>query len=141
VGTKATPEVIQSWVEVYQLYRELRGERRERLQQVADRLGITFKVARRRLRNYEAMNGQRAPADRPASPREPPRRAKDAPAAEFRDRQLTCADCGGQFTWTASEQAFFREKGFTNEPKRCKACRQDRKERSAKRTGEKKGGK
>jgi hypothetical protein len=42
-------------VEVYQLFQECTGERRERLQQVADRLGVSFKVARRRLRNYEAM--------------------------------------------------------------------------------------
>jgi hypothetical protein len=55
VGNQATPEVIQTWIEVYQLFQELRGERRERLQQVADRLGVTYKVARRRLRNYEAM--------------------------------------------------------------------------------------
>ena len=55
VGSQATPEVIKTWVEVYELYQEFDGERKERLQQVADRLGITFKVARRRLRNYEAM--------------------------------------------------------------------------------------
>jgi len=55
VGSQATPEVIQTWVEVYKLFQECKGERRERLQQVADRLGISFKVARRRLRNYEAM--------------------------------------------------------------------------------------
>ncbi|MBA3438580.1 MAG: hypothetical protein H0T92_01760 [Pyrinomonadaceae bacterium] len=55
VGSKATPEVIKTWVEVYQLFQECTGERRERLQQVADRLGVSFKVARRRLRNYEAM--------------------------------------------------------------------------------------
>ncbi len=55
VGSQATPEVIQTWVEVYTLFEEFKGERRERLQQVADRLGISFKVARRRLRNYEAM--------------------------------------------------------------------------------------
>ncbi len=55
VGSQATPEVIQTWVEVYALYVELKGERRERLQQIADRLGLSFKVVRRRLRNYEAM--------------------------------------------------------------------------------------
>jgi hypothetical protein len=56
VGSKATPEVIKTWVEVYQLFGEFKGDRREKLQQVADRLGISFKVARRRLRNYEAMS-------------------------------------------------------------------------------------
>jgi hypothetical protein len=55
VGSQATPEVVQTWLEVYQLFQKLRGARRERLQQVAERLGVTYKVARRRLRNYEAM--------------------------------------------------------------------------------------
>ena len=55
VGSQATPEVIQSWVEVHQLFVQFKGERREKLQQVADRLGVSYKVARRRLRNYEAM--------------------------------------------------------------------------------------
>lgn len=47
---------------------------------------------------------------------------------EFEDRQLTCGDCGQQFTWPAAEQAFFNEKGF-EPPKRCKECRQANKER------------
>jgi hypothetical protein len=55
VGSQGTPEVIQTWNEVHQLFQSFTGDRRERLQQVADRLGISFKVARRRLRNYEAM--------------------------------------------------------------------------------------
>jgi ribosome recycling factor len=55
VGSQATPEVIGSWEEVYKLFQEFTGERRERLQKVADRLGVSYKVARRRLRNYEAM--------------------------------------------------------------------------------------
>jgi hypothetical protein len=56
---------------------------------------------------------------------------------EYNDRQLTCADCNREFTWTAGEQEFFREKGFTNPPKRCKECRQAKKEQ---RGGERKGG-
>ena len=44
------------------------------------------------------------------------------------DQTLTCADCGEKFTWSASEQEFFREKGFTNPPKRCRECRQAKKE-------------
>jgi predicted 3-demethylubiquinone-9 3-methyltransferase (glyoxalase superfamily) len=63
VGSQATPEVIKTWEEVYRLFQECSGDRRERLQQVADRLGVSFKVARRRLRNYEAMRkgGARRP--------------------------------------------------------------------------------
>ena len=32
-----------------------------------------------------------------------------------------------EFTFTAGEQAFYKEKGLTNEPKRCKECRDKRK--------------
>jgi len=45
----------------------------------------------------------------------------------FEDRTLTCADCGQEFTFTASEQEFYHEKGFENDPKRCMDCRQARK--------------
>ena len=45
----------------------------------------------------------------------------------FEDRTLTCADCGSEFIFTASEQQFYREKGFENDPKRCLSCRQLRK--------------
>lgn len=42
------------------------------------------------------------------------------------DKTLTCSDCNQQFTFTASEQDFFAERGFT-EPRRCSACRAARK--------------
>ena len=44
------------------------------------------------------------------------------------DKTLVCADCGQQFVFTASEQEFYEQKGFTNEPKRCPACRRARKQ-------------
>ncbi len=43
------------------------------------------------------------------------------------DKTLTCRDCGREFTFTASEQEFFAQKGFTNEPGRCPECRAARK--------------
>ncbi len=46
---------------------------------------------------------------------------------EFQDKTIKCVDCGEEFTFTAGEQAFYQEKGFTNEPKRCKACRDKKK--------------
>ncbi|SEO85188.1 zinc-ribbon domain containing protein [Propionispora vibrioides] len=50
----------------------------------------------------------------------------------FQDKTLTCRECGAQFVFTASEQEFFAEKGFTNEPGRCPACRaRRRQERSS----------
>ncbi|MGH2371625.1 MAG: zinc-ribbon domain-containing protein, partial [Chloroflexota bacterium] len=45
----------------------------------------------------------------------------------YQDKVLTCVDCGTQFVFTANEQAFYAERGFTNEPKRCGPCRQNRK--------------
>jgi CxxC-x17-CxxC domain-containing protein len=42
------------------------------------------------------------------------------------DKTLQCADCGTSFTFTAEEQDFFAKKGYTNDPKRCPACRQSR---------------
>ena len=41
----------------------------------------------------------------------------------YQDKTLKCRDCGSDFVFTASEQAFFAEKGFQNEPGRCPACR------------------
>ncbi|MBN1856661.1 MAG: zinc-ribbon domain-containing protein [Dehalococcoidia bacterium] len=46
----------------------------------------------------------------------------------FEDKTIRCTDCGQDFTFTASEQEFFAEKGFTNEPKRCPACRRQRRQ-------------
>ena len=43
------------------------------------------------------------------------------------DKILTCKDCGKEFTFTEGEQAFYAEKGFTNEPARCPECRKARK--------------
>jgi CxxC-x17-CxxC domain-containing protein len=42
----------------------------------------------------------------------------------FTDRTLQCSDCGAKFTFTAEEQEFHASKGYTNEPKRCPACRE-----------------
>src|SRR4051794_41207210 len=42
------------------------------------------------------------------------------------DKTLTCADCGQAFTFTASEQDFYAQRGFT-EPRRCASCRASRK--------------
>ncbi len=46
--------------------------------------------------------------------------------ASFIDRLLRCADCHGEFIFTAGEQLFFHEKQFKNDPKRCKPCKSRR---------------
>ena len=43
------------------------------------------------------------------------------------DKTLNCSDCGNDFTFSAEEQELFQSRGYTNEPKRCTACRQARK--------------
>ncbi|QOR35996.1 zinc-ribbon domain containing protein [Clostridium sp. 'deep sea'] len=48
----------------------------------------------------------------------------------YKDKTITCRDCGKDFEFTASEQEFYAEKGFTNEPGRCPECRAARKRQS-----------
>ena len=45
----------------------------------------------------------------------------------YTDKTLVCKDCGNEFVFTAGEPESYAEKGFQNEPTRCKACRQARK--------------
>ena len=45
----------------------------------------------------------------------------------YEDKTLVCRDCGNEFVFTAGEQAFYAEKGFQNEPTRCRDCRSARK--------------
>ena len=45
----------------------------------------------------------------------------------YEDKTLICKECGNEFFFTAGEQEFYAEKGFVNEPQRCKACRDARK--------------
>jgi CxxC-x17-CxxC domain-containing protein len=45
----------------------------------------------------------------------------------YTDETLTCVDCNATFPFTSSEQEFFAQKGFTNKPSRCQACRAARK--------------
>ena len=44
----------------------------------------------------------------------------------YSDKNLTCADCGQEYVFTASEQDFYAQRGFT-EPRRCPSCRASRK--------------
>ncbi len=46
------------------------------------------------------------------------------------DKTIICKDCGTPFVLTESEQAFYKDKGFP-EPKRCKSCREARKQQKA----------
>jgi CxxC-x17-CxxC domain-containing protein len=41
------------------------------------------------------------------------------------DRNLTCVECGSTFAFSAEDQNFHRERGYTD-PKRCPSCRAKR---------------
>ena len=45
----------------------------------------------------------------------------------FQDKTLTCLDCQQPFAYTAEEQSYHADRGYT-EPKRCPPCRAARRE-------------
>lgn len=47
------------------------------------------------------------------------------------DKIITCKDCATQFVFSAREQQFFADKGFQNQPQRCRDCRQARRSQGA----------
>jgi CxxC-x17-CxxC domain-containing protein len=46
------------------------------------------------------------------------------------DKTIVCSDCGEEFVHSAEDQSRYAERGFTNDPKRCRACREKRKAQS-----------
>lgn len=44
------------------------------------------------------------------------------------DKIITCKECQREFPFTENEQAFYKEKGFQNDPVRCPECRKARKQ-------------
>ena len=58
---------------------------------------------------------------------------------EFENREVACLDCGVQFAFSAEDQEFFAQKGYS-EPKRCPACREARKANSSRGGGRSGGG-
>ncbi len=49
------------------------------------------------------------------------------------DKTIKCQDCGEEFNFSEKEQKFYEEKGFL-EPKRCRFCRQAKKDKRLKST-------
>lgn len=47
------------------------------------------------------------------------------------DKILICKDCGAQFVFSVREQQFFAERGFANQPARCRDCRHARRAHGA----------
>jgi len=40
----------------------------------------------------------------------------------FKPRILICCECNEEFVFTAEAQEYFAERGYVEDPKRCKAC-------------------
>ncbi len=55
------------------------------------------------------------------------------------DKTLTCVDCGAQFTFSERDQAFYQERGY-QAPRRCKTCRDKRKNSAAPASASETGG-
>jgi len=58
----------------------------------------------------------------------------------FNEKVLNCKECGKDFEFTVTEQEFFAQKGFTNEPGRCPECRAARKAKNGNQGGSGFGG-
>ena len=54
---------------------------------------------------------------------------------DMADKTLGCKQCNHEFVFNESEQAFYKEKGFENEPQRCPECRAVRKQQAGNRGG------
>ena len=40
----------------------------------------------------------------------------------FEPRVLICSECSQEFVFTIAAQEYFAERGYTEDPKRCKSC-------------------
>jgi CxxC-x17-CxxC domain-containing protein len=58
----------------------------------------------------------------------------------YTDQVLACSDCGTEFAFTAKDQEFYAQKGFTSVPKRCKPCRNARKDQQPRGGDDSRGG-
>ena len=58
---------------------------------------------------------------------------------ELVDKQILCEDCGKEFAHTVEDQKRYAERGFTADPKRCRECRQVRKDKQAQSPGPRRG--
>jgi hypothetical protein len=42
--------------------------------------------------------------------------------SRFEPRVLICSECQEEFVFTVAAQQYFAERGYTDDPKRCKTC-------------------
>ena len=58
----------------------------------------------------------------------------------YEDKNLVCVDCKKEFVFTTAEQEFYAQKGFQNQPVRCRPCRDEKKKRFNESRGGRGGG-
>jgi len=46
----------------------------------------------------------------------------------MQDKNIICKECQAEFVFSVQDQEFFKEKGYTNEPQRCRNCRSAKKQ-------------
>ncbi len=46
---------------------------------------------------------------------------------ELKDKVIVCKDCGKEFIHSVRDQEFYKKMNFTQEPIRCKECRDKKK--------------
>lgn len=100
---------------------ELLAEEDERLKREA-KLAEEHKIAeelRRKLEKEQRMAEYLAEKERK---HQEYLAEKERRANTFEDKTLVCKKCGKEFLFSASEQKFFKEKGFFK-PSMCKTCR------------------
>ncbi len=59
----------------------------------------------------------------------------------FEPKILICSECGEEFVFTIAAQEYFAERGYTEDPKRCKTChtRYKKGQRENRRAGDARG--
>ncbi|HSA07211.1 MAG TPA: zinc-ribbon domain containing protein [Candidatus Gastranaerophilales bacterium] len=58
---------------------------------------------------------------------------------ESQDQQVQCAECSQTFVFSAEDQDFYRQKGYST-PKRCPVCRANRKANGSRNDGRSRSG-
>jgi len=53
----------------------------------------------------------------------------------FDDKTIVCADCGQEFVHSVADQERYAQRGLTNDPKRCKPCREKRRNQQSAKPG------
>jgi hypothetical protein len=48
---------------------------------------------------------------------------------EFEDIKMKCIDCGKDFIFTVGEQIYYRDRHIPTQPKRCRSCLAERRNR------------